>query len=167
MPDVDQATLIELGKLALQVGHNPKTRRQFFQAVKEIAPERYAAQIDQRVEDQLEEIRREREADKLAREQEKVTTRLEAARAALLSRYSEDDVKKIETDVMQRYGISDYEAAAKLYAADNVPANPRNDPPKTGATWEMPNFEGLVKNPVKAARDMAFSVIDELNRGKR
>lgn len=166
MPDeYDAATLAELGKLALKVANNPKTRRQFLKAVKEVEPDRRFP--DQDVEDLREEVRAELDNERQERERERLAERLEAQRQGLLGRFTEEQIQDIEKTVMPKYGISDYEAAAKIYGADLAPALPTHQQSRPGANWELPNFEGLHKDPAKAARDMAYKVIDEMRSPKR
>ena len=89
MPELDDETLKELGRLALKVGHDPKTRRDFFQAVKKIAPERYAAQADQIMQDKIDELTAKIEQDKIERKTDEIRIQTEAARKALAARYNE------------------------------------------------------------------------------
>ncbi len=68
---------------------------------------------------------------------------------------------------MKRYGLNDYEAASKLYAADLAPQRPSNaNKMRHGQIWEFPNLPGLLQNPDKAANDAAYSIIDEMRAGR-
>jgi hypothetical protein len=168
MPDpkpdqFDAQTLIELGRLAAQIGNNPKTRRTFMKALKEIDPDRYARFPDQKLEDKLEELDQARETEKIEREAEKLQVRRQAQRDSLAHRYSEEDIGKIEA-LMQANGLVDYEVGAKIYAADTRPASPNAEIPRPSATWTLPTFEGLAKDPANAARNHAYAVIDELRK---
>jgi len=166
MPEISAEALAELGRLALQVGHDPKTRRDFFKAVQKVAPERYAAQADMVMQDQLDTLREELATERLQRKGDEIRVRTEAARAALLSRYSDDDVKKIEA-IMSEVGISDYERGARLYASEVAPAAPANSPPRPSPKFDFPTgFDALVKDPQGAARETAFAVIDELKKAR-
>jgi hypothetical protein len=82
----------------------------------------------------------------------------------LLSGKKFDDatVKEIEEKVMTKYGISDYEAGAKLYLSDFKP--PPNARPTSTGTWTFPDIPGLSEDPAKAAREAAHLVIDEFRR---
>ena len=97
---------------------------------------------------------------------EKLQEQQTAARAKLRKKYNEDQIKEIETGVMQKYGINDYDAAAKVYGADLKPAKADNRPRRT-STWEMPDFEKFAKNPAQAANDLAYDLIDRHNAGER
>ena len=158
--------LLELGRLALKVAGNPKTRRPFLNAVREIEPDRVFP--DQQVEDLRQEWATQRETDNIERERRETEQRLAAQRRKLIDskRFTEDDVKKIEKDVMERLGLADYDAAATIYGAQQ-PAAPSNTVPKSGGVWELPTFDGLLKDPNGAARNMAFQVIDELAANRR
>jgi hypothetical protein len=163
-------TLLELGKLALRMSRNKDTRREFLKTVKKIAPD-YQLPGDQQVEDlrhELEEKASKAEADRAANE---VRTRLEVQRAMLAEgklipgkQFTPEQIKEIEEKVMPKYGISDYEGAAKIYLGDNKP------PPQVGrpgsTTWTFPDIPGLFEDPTKAAREAANTVIDELHRGR-
>jgi hypothetical protein len=108
-----------------------------------------------------------READRLAADQERTRVRLEAQRASLADKYSAEQITEIET-VMTKYGISDYEAGAKLYSADFKPSaqSSTRDKIRHGTVWEFPELPGLFENPDKAARDMAVQVIDEFRSAR-
>lgn len=161
---IDPKVEKELAQLAIKLAANEKTKRPFLKAVKEVAPELYRSFPDQAIEDFREAEAERREKERLDAETAAVTARLAKQRKTLLKSYTEDQVKEIETGVMEKYGLADYEAAAKLYSADHAPVQQNGrQPTKYGATWELPKYDGLLENPVKAARDMAHRVIDELN----
>ena len=166
--NMPQETLLELGRLALRLSRNEKTRRPFLKQVKEVAPN-YQLPGDQQVEDLRAELAEAREKEQAERKSREVTNRLEKQRAGLidgtlLAGRSFDDatVKEIEEKIMTKYGISDYEAGAKLYLSDFKP--PPNAKPSTTATWTFPDIPGLNDDPAKAAREAAHQVIDEFRR---
>lgn len=164
----NQQTLLDLGTLALKIAGNPKTRRDFLKQVKAVDPS-YRPPADVQLEDFKEEFRRE-ESDKQIRAQAQYQQRQRAGQRQKLlesGRYNEEQVVEIEEKVMKKYGLNDYEAGAKLYAADLAPNRPSNrDKPRHGQIWEFPDLPGLLNNPEKAATDAAYAVIDEL-RGNR
>jgi hypothetical protein len=165
----NQQTLLELGNLALKLAGNPKTRRQFLKQVKEVDPN-YRAPADVQLEEFKEETKREREEERIRYNAQVQQARSGQARQKLISdgRYTEDQVKEIEEKVMKRYGLHDYEAASKLYAADLEPTKPSNNQRgRHGQIWEFPDLPGLLQNPEKAASDAAYAVIDELRSGRR
>ena len=160
----DQATLLELGRLSAKLLSNAKTRRSFQKAVKEVEPDRRFPEME--IEDLRAELEEKRAQDEIARQQRETEQRLAAQKAALGSRYSAAQIAEIE-GVMTKYGISDYEAGAKIYGADQGPATPAPSPGfRHGSRWELPKNDDLLKDPAKWANDMANSVIDELKAGK-
>ncbi len=163
----DQKTVMDVGALALKLAGNPKTRGTFLRQVAAIDPT-YRLPADVQLADLKNEIRRDKENDKIHRAAEVSAARENQQRAKLLEhgRYSEDQVKEIET-VMNKYGLRDYEAGSKLYAADTAPARPSNrDRPRHGQIWEFPDLPGLLQNPEKAANDAAYAVLDEMRAGR-
>lgn len=172
-PAVDNDTLIELGKLSLQLAGNPKTRKAYLKQVQEVNPtfvlppdiatQELSATIDQRF--------AERDTQERTKE---VKTKLERERKGLLDgtllagrKFSEDDVKKID-EFMTENGYTNYEHAAVIYGAQQEPAQGAHDLPPTPA-WEMPK----IKNPFDTtavnanARAKAFEAIRELRQGAR
>lgn len=152
----------QLAQLSMDMAHNPKTRRKYVELVREIDPSRRFADVEG---DELKESMQaefaKRDADA---ERNRILAGQAAARNALTSRYEEKDILEIES-VMTKYGLSDYEAGAKLYAADHKPADPRAE--LRSQTWEMPKMSADdVKNPGKYALNNAYAVIDEI-RGRK
>jgi hypothetical protein len=104
---------------------------------------------------------------------------MEAQRKQLVSsgRYNDDQTKEIK-QVMDRYGLYDYNAGAVLYAHEKTPEVPEIPLPseRPGATWEFPTVEGrdgkpipfadFVKDPNTASMNAAYRVISEF-RNKR
>jgi hypothetical protein len=167
MPETqEEATLIEYGRLALKLATNAETRRPFLKAVRKVEPDRRFP--DQDVEDLKEQLAADREKEKVEREALETTQRMNAARSGLIAsgRYTEQEVGEIEK-VMTKYGLADYEAGAKLYSADFRPANAGNTPPKQHGPWELPTYEGLMEDPIAAARKQAYAEIDRINGARR
>lgn len=157
--------LQELGKLSLRLAANEKTRKAHLKNIKTLSPG-YQLPADIATADLREELTGALADDKLERERKATEDRIAAQRKSLIDsgRYSEDDVKKIETEVMQKFGLSDYAAAAKIYAADTQPAKPSGREPLTrDATWTLPQVPGLLDDPTKAARNAAYAEIDAIN----
>lgn len=162
MADLTPEAQAQLAELATTLAHNPKTRRQFVSLVREVDPTKRF--LDVEAEELKETVTAEFAKRDAAAEKAKIEAAQEAARHALTSRYSEDDIKKIE-EGMTKHGIADYEVGAKLYAADAVMANPRPEP--RSQTWEMPKMTAAdVQNPSKYALNNAYAVIDEF-RGRK
>ena len=154
-------------KLAMQMAGNPKTRDQFFETAHAADPSiRLPADVQLRQFKQ--ENKREREEDKIRAAAEREQEKTSSAREKLIAsgRFTEDQVKEIETGVMAKFGISDYEAASKVYGADLKPAKADNRP-RASSRWEMPQFEQFAKDPAKVANDIAYDLIDKARAGER
>ena len=163
-----QATLVELGKLALRLSRHKDTRRSFLKSIKTVAPD-YQLPGDQQMEDLRAEIEERRQKDDDERRSKEVSERLHKQRTGLSDgtllngkKFDDATIKEIEDKVMTKYGISDYEAGAKLYLSDFKP--PSAAKPTGTATWSFPDIPGLMEDPAKAAREAAHAVIDEFNR---
>jgi hypothetical protein len=161
-------TLIELGRLTMRMSRHKDTRRPLLKQIKQVSPG-YMLPGDQQVEDLRQEMAEKENARELKAAQDAVKQRLERQRAGLLDgtllpgrKFDEEQVKEIEEKVMPKYGISDYEAGAKLYSADFKPATPKGAPIGGSATWTFPDIPGLMEDPAKAAREAAHSIIGEL-----
>lgn len=167
---LDVATAMDLADTLLGLSTDKKSRKLIARAMKEVMPDspHAAAFTDVDIEDRFEALREKQEADALERQKNEIVSRMNGQRAKLLSgdggrKYDEDAVKKIE-DLMQRKGITDYDDGATLYAATLPPDDPkpgRHDPAPSGATWEFPEWGKFGKDPVKASRDTAHTVIGE------
>src|SRR5215831_16608274 len=179
---LDLATAAELGDLLHELTHDKRGRAAIAKVIKQIKPDSPHAQAftDVDIEERFETFKQEQEDDRLRRESEAVNRELARQRNDLLTggsdgegrKFSEDQVKEIET-LMQARGIRSYEDGATLYAATNPPIDPDHDaPPRHGATYEFPTvgnvpFEEFAKNPNAASRDMAHQLIGEFNRRRR
>jgi len=158
-----EKTDIELGRLLGKLTAHPTTRREAYQLLKKANPN--LPFPDQDLEDykQQEAVRRQKE--EFERAQAAALAALEAGRARLRERFSDEHVKAIEA-LMTKHGIADYEIGAKLWAAeagegDYMPSNPQ------GQTYTMPSDKDLLADPRKWATDQAAKVIDEFKREKR
>jgi hypothetical protein len=165
-----QETLIELGKLALKMSRDKSTRRDFLKQVKKVAPD-YQLPGDQQVEDLRQELEENKLKDTEAARAKDIIARLEAQRSDLAEgkliagkTFTPEQIKEIEEKIMPKYGISDYEGAAKIYLGDFKPPPSAGRPGAT--TWTFPDLPGLFEDPSKAAREAANTVIDELHRGR-
>src|SRR5258708_3625890 len=165
-PAIDPATAQQLAALALRLGSGD-TRREFIKLVKKVDPSRSFPDVD--MQDLRDELAEQRAEDETKRQAEATKQRMEKQRQALIDsgRYTEDDVKKIETDVMQAKGITDYDDAATLYGAQHAPARGAPEISSSGGTWTLPDNKGLRENPGKWARDQAFASIAEIQRARR
>lgn len=90
------------------------------------------------------------------------THQLETQRGKLTAMgYTDADIKSIETDVMQKHGISDYEVAAKVYQADQPAPAPTYDI-RGQKPWKRENLEGFFGKPREKAREMAAQISAEM-----
>ena len=167
LDSLPQETVRELAKLNLRMSRHKDTRRDHLRNVKKIDPN-YQLPGDQQVADLRAELDERREKDEREAAAKVITDRLEAQRRGLIEgtlipgrKFSPEDVKEIEDKVMPKYGISDYEGAAKIYLGDFKA--PNKLPTPHGATWTFPDIPGLMDDPARAARDAAAKVIDELH----
>src|SRR5229473_3178419 len=141
------ADMDRLSRLAFNLSHNEKTRKQFAGLVKEVDPNAAKAFGDVFLRDEMETWKKGFEDERLAERMQHVA----AARAnqkrnvVTKRRLSEDQVKQVDK-IMQYYGLPDWEAAADIYAQRNPPPNPELQPPpeilEGGSTWEFPTVPG-------------------------
>lgn len=165
MPVVSTQTEKDLAALLLKLSGNPKTRLHTLRMIKAVDPN-YRIPADVQLEEYKAQVAREKENDKITAQAEKSRERQTAQRAKLLDKYTEDQIKEIEAG-MSKVGLGDYEAGAKLYAADMTPAKAsNNNRPRHGQIWEFPDLPGLLQNPEKAATDAAYAVLDEMRAGR-
>jgi hypothetical protein len=176
---LDPKVAAELGELAYELGHDPKTRKAFGKLVKEAKPDSPHARAfhDVEIEDKFEAFERKQADKELKAQQDAMLSRMNQQRQNLLTggadgagpKYDEDTVKKIET-FMEANGITNYAHGAVLYANENPPLSPPGDDPipnMHGDRWEIPEFEKFNKDPDGAARSTAFQVIKEFRQKRR
>ena len=167
MTVISTQTEKDLAALMLKLSGNPKTRRKQLAMIREVDPN-YRIPADVQLEEYKEQVKREREEEKIRAQAEKSQERQTGQRQGLIEsgKYTEEQVKEIE-GVMRKYGLGDYDAGAKLYAADMTPAKASNaNRPRHGQIWEFPDLPGLLQNPEKAATDAAYAVLDEMRSGR-
>ncbi len=175
------ADMDRLSRLAFNLSHNEKTRKQFAGLVKEVDPNAAKAFGDVFLRDEMETWKKGFEDERLAERMQHVA----AARAnqkrnvVTKRRLSEDQVKQVDR-IMQYYGLPDWEAAADIYAQRNPPPNPELQPPPEilagGSTWEFPtvpgkdgkmmDFKDFKDNMHGATRNAAIQVITEFKRNR-
>lgn len=166
MPDnLDPEAQKQLAELMVGMSKNPKTRKEFTRLVREVNPSMSFPDVEK------EEMRETITSEFAKRDQEnetkRVKERLEAQRSSLITsgRFKEEDVGKIEKEVMEKHGISDYEVAAKVYAADMRPASPT--PEIKSRVWEMPMAslgKEALGNMDNFARNEAYKAIDDIKK---
>lgn len=176
---LDPTVAADLGQLAYELGHDPKTRKAFGKLVREAKPDSPHARAfhDVDVDDKFEAFERKQAERDLKAQQDAVVANMNRARQNLLTggadgagpKYDEDTVKKIEK-FMEDNGISNYAHGAVLYANENPPLSPPGDDPPPnmhGDHWELPDFDKFSKDPDGAARSTAFQVIKEFRQKRR
>jgi polyhydroxyalkanoate synthesis regulator phasin len=179
---LDMATAAELGDLLHELTHDKRGRRAVAKLIKEIKPESAHAQAfaDVDIEDRFDDFKREQEEERLKRESEAVNRELARQRNVLLTggpdgegrKFTEEQVQQIEKLMVDR-GIRSYDDGATIYGTLNPPVDPNHDEaPRHGASYQFPSvgnipFDEFAKNPNASTRDMAYSIIDDLNRRKR
>lgn len=90
------------------------------------------------------------------------THQLETQRGKLTAMgYTDDDIKNIETNVMQKHGIADYEVAAKVYQADQPSPSPTYDI-RGQKAWKRENLKDFFGKPKDKAREVAAEVLAEM-----
>lgn len=165
----------DLASLAYELGHNPKTRKGLAKLVREINPQRAAASFrDVEQEDKFESFKSDIE-DKLDLKGAKAAkAKQDEQRSKLAERYDDKAMEGIEA-VAARYGMSDLDAAAVLYAHENPASDPSFGPPspeqRPGATWEFPtvkgrdgkdmDFKAFAADPRTHSLNAAYNVISE------
>jgi hypothetical protein len=151
----------QLAELTLKIAHDPKTRKQYAKLVKEIDPSRTFPDVE--MDEFRESVKADIAAQKLADDARKTSDRLAAQRHALIAtgRFKEEQVKEMETSVMEKHGISDYDVAAKIFSADLKPASPAHE--IKSRTWEMPTIaKEDMGNLAAFAQRQAYAAIDEI-----
>jgi hypothetical protein len=176
---LDPAVAADLGQLAYELGHDPKTRKEFGKLVKTAKPDsphaRAFADVD--LEDKFAAFEEKQAKKELEAQQQAYLANMNRQRQNLLTggadgkgpKYAEDEVKKIEK-FMEENGITNYAHGAVLYANENPPLSPPdNDPPPNmhGDRWTIPDFEKFKDDPDGAARNVAYGVIKEFRQKKR
>jgi hypothetical protein len=168
-----------LSKLALNLSHNEKTRAQFADLVKEVDPSAAKAFADVNLEKKFNAWTQKFENDRLAEKMQYRQQAREHQKNEVIKKrgFSETQVGEVQK-LMTHYGVSDWEAAADIYAQRNPQDDPTLKPPPEvehgGATWEFPtvpgkdgkmlSFDDFRKNPAGASRNAAIQVITEFKQ---
>jgi hypothetical protein len=176
---LDPKVAEDLGNLAYELGHDPKTRKAFGKLVREAKPDSPHARAfsDVDMEDKFAAFEEKQAKKELEAQQQGYLANMNRQRQNLLTggadgngpKYDEDTVKKIEK-FMEENGITNYSHGAVLYANENPPLTPPGDediPNQHGDRWELPEFEKFNKDPDGAARSTAYQVIKEFRQKRR
>lgn len=140
---------------------DPATRKAALELIEKKVPGTNFSELQEdRVEKKMNERFQKMEQDRASQE---ANQRLENQRQSLITKgYTEEDVRKIETDVMQKHGIVDYEVAAKVFQADQPASQPHYDI-RGQKAWKKDNLKDMFGPNVKEkARERAFEVVAEM-----
>lgn len=156
--NLDPAAQAALAELAVEVANNPDTRKEFARLVKKVQPNRRFPDVE--VDDMREEIRREFEKKEQEGEQARILRSMERQKSKVSENYDDKAMGEIEA-LMSKHGLSDYELAARLYAAETKPATPRPQP--NDHRWSLPNIELKDFNNLKQIQQSkAYQAVDEI-----
>jgi hypothetical protein len=151
------------------------TRKDLAKLVKKKFPERAAKSFRDVEQEEQVETRFAEIEDKLDLKGAKAAKqKQDEQRAKLADKYGEDQLKGID-EVATRYGLSDLDAAAVLYANEHPEIDPTLQPPppgeRPGATWEFPtvagkdgkpmDFKTFAADPKTHSLNAAYGVITE------
>lgn len=154
-----------LAELTVAIAQNPETRKQFAGMVKKVKPEYQGSFHDVTNEDMRDEMKaefRKRDEENLKKD---ALRQLSEQRNSLRDRYDDTALGEIEK-LMEKHGISDYDLAAKIYAADTKPSMP--NPSAGDYSWKMPAIEVKDFNNLKQIRhEKAFQAVDEIIRNRK
>lgn len=159
---LDATAQRDLAALALELSKDAAGRKLINQKLKPLGkslPDVEFAELSANIDNKFAE-RDQQEASR------RMTDHLESQKNSLRSRgFKDDEIAKIETDIMQKHGISDYDVAARVYAAESKPANPTHEI-KT-RTWQMPTIgKDDIGNLNQRALNIAYQTVGEF-RAKR
>jgi len=166
---ITDETRKKLGDLLLKLRSNPKTAKTVASAIREIDPSiRFPDLEADSLKEYVDSKFREAEEQK---EREAIQNRLEEQRRKVMESFGSDpkvQKKHIEgvEKIMKKYNLFDYEAAAKLYAADNPPPPPKPEYPLP-SNWKAPDEKKLFENLLGYERDLAMRAIDELASARK
>ena len=175
------ADMDRLSRLAFNLSHNEKTRKDFAGLVKQVDPNAAKAFGDVFLEDKFTEFTKKFEDDRLAERMQYLARARDHQKRGIIDKrkLNEEQVKEIDK-IMQHYSLPDWEAGADIYAQRNPPPNPELMPPPEilhgGSTWEFPtvpgqdgkmmSFKDFKDNPSGASRNAAIQVITEFKRNR-
>jgi hypothetical protein len=175
------ADMDRLSRLAFNLSHNDKTRKEFAGLVKQVDPNAAKAFGDVYLEDKFNDFKKSFEEERLAEKMQNVARARDNQKREVINKrkLNEDQVKEIDK-IMQHYGLPDWVAGADIYAQRNPPPNPALQPPPEiiagGSTWEFPTVPGKdgkmmgfkdFKDDLNGAtRNAAIQVITEFKRNR-
>ena len=171
---LDQKTKDELAELAMELGMNPKTRKQFGRLLKESGSSVRLADVEAEdaataaVTDAVQRAMKDKQIEDAAAA---TRNRLEGQRASLLrtdanpdGRYDDATMGKLE-QFMQERGISDYEDGAVLYSHAHPEPHPVPEIASHGQ-WSLPTGD-WIKDPKGTARKYANQAVADILSSRR
>lgn len=174
------ATMATLSTLAANLSNNKDTRAPFAHLVAKVDPELAKSFNDVFLSDKFAALEKKIDDGIQTRQANELQQAQQRQRQKLIDdgRYTEDQVKEIESGVMTKFGLSDYEAGATLYAAEHPPEHPALAVPDflndNGQTWEFPTvvgrdgknvpFNEFQKDPRKHSLNSAIYHIQQFKR---
>jgi hypothetical protein len=180
-PQLSPADMDRLSKLAFNLSHNEKTRKDFAGLVKQVDPNAARAFGDVALEEKFDAFTKKFDDDRLAERMQHVARARDQQKREVIAKrkLNEDQVKAIDK-IMQHYGLPDWVAGADIYAQRNPPPRPDLEPPPEilhgGSTWEFPTVPGKdgkmmgfkdFKDDLNGAtRNAAIQVITEFKRNR-
>jgi hypothetical protein len=181
IPRLSPADMDRLSRLAFQLSHSEKTRSGFAELVKEVDPNASKAFSDVFLEKKFDAFTKKFEDERLAERMQRAQESRQSQKSAVIEnrKFNENQVAEVEK-IMTHYGVSDWEAAADIYAQRNPPENPELKPPPEiehgGASWDFPtvpgkdgkmlSFQDFLKNPSASSRNAAIQCITEFKRNR-
>lgn len=165
--DTDQASIERLAGLAQSLATDPETRESFLRLVKKKNPKLAIPEID--AADRAREAVAQQHSSlekKVAELEERLQKNaafnpLVAEREALVRARGEDEVKKIETLMLERK-IGSYATAAEYVDLEKRVATP-TQPLGLKTAAQLPKLtDTFLKNPVSGARDLAAQAVNDL-----
>lgn len=169
-----------LSRLAVELAHNDKTRAHFANLVRVVDPSSAKAFTDVYVTQQLAAFKKGMEDERLREKMERVAETKDANKKKIIKErgYDAKQVAAIDS-LLTEYGMSDFEAAADIYAHRNPVDIPDMQPPPEmigGPAWDFPTvpgpdgkmlaFDAYIKDPRKYSNVTAYNMITEFKRAK-
>ena len=173
--------MAKLSNLLVKMSQDAKTRPHLAHLVKHVSPGDANAFQDVFMRQEMAAFKKgiddERQQEKMARVKEAFDNQ---KRSVAKKRGFSDEQMGEVAKIQEHYGLSDWDAAADIYAQRNPPEDPTLKPPPEmrhgGSTWEFPTVEGTdhkpvafkdyIQNPRKYSNDLAFQMIGDFKRGK-
>lgn len=169
-----------LASLAYEISQNPKTRGHFATLAATVDPSTAGAFLDVSVDRKINALLQKIEADRQADRTALVLAKQEEQKQAVIKQYGYDDAQTTALDAIRtEFGLSDWKAAAAIYASRNPAPNPQLQPPPETigeSTWEfgtvpgpdgkMLAFNDFIKDPRKHANRTATMMITDFKRGR-